>query len=77
MREETLEKLLLENFACDPELAANFRSHYDLVAERKARLYPHLQRMIIDVKFRRESESQVFFEVLHQPVPSNSDGKPN
>ena len=37
----------------------------DLVAERKQKYYPNLRHFIVDVRFEREPDDTVYFEVAY------------
>ena len=54
----------MENYEYeDSEFA---RDVYDLLAERKQRLYPHLRNHVIAVEFDEEDDDgSIYFEVLH------------
>jgi hypothetical protein len=52
-------------FGPDPESLAFWHWMCDLVAERKQKFYPQLDRFILDVKFHPEENGEVYFEVIH------------
>ena len=44
----------------------------DLVAEGKQKYYPNLRHFIVDVRFEREPDNTVYFEVAYTLAESTS-----
>jgi hypothetical protein len=51
--------------SCDKEAQSMLRRVYALVAERKQKYYPNLRHFIVDVRFEREPDDTVYFEVAY------------
>ena len=58
-----------KHFGSDRESVARFRWICDLVAERRSKFYPHVNVLILDVCFTRESDDSLYFEVLYARMP--------
>ncbi len=65
MRNEKLASLLKKMCrGCGSDLPLISRV-CDLVAERKQKFYPNLRHFIVDVRFKREPDDTVYFEVAY------------
>ena len=49
----------------DADMAKVWQATCALVAARKRQFYPNLNRMILDVKFTRETDGGIYFELTH------------
>jgi len=59
-------------FPADPEGKHVVQWILNLVAERKRKYYPNLRNPIVDVRFEREPDDTVYFEVAYTPEPPPS-----
>ncbi len=71
-REEHAADLFQQFFGADPEARHAVQWVLDLVIERKQKYYPNLRNLIVDVRFDREPDDTVYFEVAYEVEPFQS-----
>jgi len=64
-REVQLRKAVQKFFPRDEEAQHVMTWAWDLVLERKRKYYPNLRHFIVDVRFEREPDDTVYFEVAY------------
>ena len=64
-REVELRKAVQKFFPRDEEAQHAMTWACDLVLERKQKYYPNLRHFIVDVRFEREPDDTVYFEVAY------------
>ncbi len=64
-KKKEINDIVGETFGPDPESLAFWHWMRDMVAERKQKFYPQLDRFILDVEFRPEENGELYFEVVH------------
>lgn len=71
-QEEEFARAAKKLFRRDPEGQAFFRWVCDVVAERRKRFYPHVSHFITNVRFEREDDGDVYFEVMYAMESGNA-----
>jgi hypothetical protein len=54
----------------DPEMVAVFRWICDVIAQRKAKFYPHVNRLILNLQVQPDDDGGIYFQVAHTEAPN-------
>lgn len=71
-REDKAADLVTKFCGAAPEARHAMQWIFDLVIERKQKYYPNLRNAIVDVRFDREPDDTVYFEVAYTVEPAET-----
>jgi hypothetical protein len=68
--QELLERMYKGKSEVDPEMEVFFHWICEVVAERKAKYYPNLNRFILKYNIQPDDDGGIYFQVAHTEAPN-------